>query len=1076
MTTITDTITYADGRLANGQVVVSWPPFDLDGATVAGGQQAWPIVNGALSVTLYANINARPVGMFYTAVYELDEGALYKETWIVPDLPTVTLGQIRVAFPVAPSALINAQQLTSAGAQTGQFLGWNGAHWVPMFASSLNINPNTIGLGLGATGGDLNVSGSPAPLGGALVLNVPDAGPAARGVVSTGAQTIAGAKTFSSLAAFSAGVTITGASTIAGYTPSTRLISTGYGLTGGGSLAADRTIAVLDNSSVQKIRVLQTTTLKGTRQSVNFVAGANVTLTIADNAGNDWVDVTIASTGGGGGGATLPSGTATGDLLVWQAVPGPGFWTTLPKGTTGQVLTAGASNVIWSPVLAAGASVGDLLQWDGATWSALARGTSGQVLTAGASSVSWAAIPLQAQSPWRSNIDAAGYTLTGAGWIGVGVTTALTPVQVHTGANQNLGIQYDATLSAIGLRAYNDANSALIPMGFSASQFQLTGGNVGIGSVPALVATPAAILDVRSSASTALMVGIARQGGVDGARMNGTNAAPTALASGDLIAEFAARGYNGSALSTPRGGLEIWAGEAWTATANGTYLVLSTTPLGQTAPIERVRVTPLGSVGIANNLATLPFTGAEQITLTGGTAAATPGRLAIAGNITPTGLTAQLIFCNYAIPAAEKRLAAIHAIATPTVDSGALAFLTYTAGAENERMRIATDGKVGINQPTPAFQLDITGDLNITGTYRVGGTPFSVTAAQTPWQQDIDGNTKVLANASQIGVGVTKANLHANLQVTGQATSTLYAMLVTTQTFTWNTAGSSVRIGFGAASGDTYSEIDAQITGGTASGVLVLNGPGGAVTVGITTPAAAAQFHVAGPGAIFHDRAGGPAHLLCRSANGTMASPSSVGSGAQIGRFSFTAYDGAWVTTGLTGLQCYTTEAWSPGHHGALLSFYTTANGALDSVERMRIGQDGKVGINQISPAYQLDVAGDINISTGSQYRVNGVALTGGVTTVAHPTRTLGTVYRNTGTSVLWVSVSVYFSVNNTLSSATCYSDATTSPTTVATGFWTNSLLIAAVQPMTFAVLPGHYYSVAAVPASAVVQTWTEWQ
>ena len=183
MTTIADNLTYADGRPVSGRVVVSWPPFDLGGAVVAGGQQAWPISEGVVEIILTPNINARPVGVFYTAVYELDEGALYKETWIVPDSPTVTLGQIRVAFPVTPSALINAQQLTSAGAQTGQFLGWNGSHWVPMFASSLNISPNTIGLGLGATGGDLNVSGSPAPLGGALVLNVPDAGPDRKSVV-----------------------------------------------------------------------------------------------------------------------------------------------------------------------------------------------------------------------------------------------------------------------------------------------------------------------------------------------------------------------------------------------------------------------------------------------------------------------------------------------------------------------------------------------------------------------------------------------------------------------------------------------------------------------------------------------------------------------------------------------------------------------------------------------------------------------------------------------------------------------------------------------------------------------------
>jgi ethanolamine utilization microcompartment shell protein EutS len=44
----------------------------------------------------------------------------------------------------------------------------------------------------------------------------------------------------------------------------------------------------------------------------------------------------------------------------------------------------------------------------------------------------------------------------------------------------------------------------------------------------------------------------------------------------------------------------------------------------------------------------------------------------------------------------------------------------------------------------------------------------------------------------------------------------------------------------------------------------------------------------------------------------------------------------------------------------------------------MILDNSGKIGILNTTPSYPLDVAGDINMSTGSSFRINGVAQTFG--------------------------------------------------------------------------------------------------
>ena len=92
MTTIEDKLTYIDGSVANGRLVVAWKPFTVGNVNAAGGELEWEIVDGIVSITLYSNAGALPFGAYYVAKYELENGAVYQEQWVVPNLPVVTLG------------------------------------------------------------------------------------------------------------------------------------------------------------------------------------------------------------------------------------------------------------------------------------------------------------------------------------------------------------------------------------------------------------------------------------------------------------------------------------------------------------------------------------------------------------------------------------------------------------------------------------------------------------------------------------------------------------------------------------------------------------------------------------------------------------------------------------------------------------------------------------------------------------------------------------------------------------------------------------------------------------------------
>lgn len=108
---------------------------------------------------------------------------------------------------------------------------------------------------------------------------------------------------------------------LAAKVPTARTITTGAGLTGGGDLSANRTLSVTSDTTTQRVRISNNGTLIGTRQEVNLIQGSNVTITPVDDSVNNRVNVTIASTGGGGGFRGIWSGAtaySAGDIVTYN--------------------------------------------------------------------------------------------------------------------------------------------------------------------------------------------------------------------------------------------------------------------------------------------------------------------------------------------------------------------------------------------------------------------------------------------------------------------------------------------------------------------------------------------------------------------------------------------------------------------------------------------------------------------------------------------------------------------------------------------------------------------------------------
>ena len=168
---ISDTVYRADGKPAQGTVVILWSEF-----TTAAGE---PIAAGSLTVqlgqqgqfnaALAPNSGATPAGSYYRVTYKLADGTTSSETWSVPATQTTTIGAIRSKLLPANQAV----QFISRDYADSHYVGLVSdqvVSGVKTFASSPSVpapqNPTDAAnkAYVDAAGGGGNLS-SPPPIG-----------------------------------------------------------------------------------------------------------------------------------------------------------------------------------------------------------------------------------------------------------------------------------------------------------------------------------------------------------------------------------------------------------------------------------------------------------------------------------------------------------------------------------------------------------------------------------------------------------------------------------------------------------------------------------------------------------------------------------------------------------------------------------------------------------------------------------------------------------------------------------------------------------------------------------------------
>jgi hypothetical protein len=120
LTTVSGTVYRADGTVASGTALISWPSFQsAEGDAVAAGKLSATIGPlGAFTAQLVPNVGASPAGTYYVVVFQLDDGTVRTEYWAVPAISPTTIAAVLMTPGTGLGNLAATQQYVNTAVAT----------------------------------------------------------------------------------------------------------------------------------------------------------------------------------------------------------------------------------------------------------------------------------------------------------------------------------------------------------------------------------------------------------------------------------------------------------------------------------------------------------------------------------------------------------------------------------------------------------------------------------------------------------------------------------------------------------------------------------------------------------------------------------------------------------------------------------------------------------------------------------------------------------------------------------------------------------------------------------------------